>query len=178
MDKSMLRKHYRQLRDGSDTDSLKRADEVIYEKLICDINVKNADVIMTYVSMGSEVDTHAFISLMLSQGKSVSVPVVRGKVLDVSYISSMDDLECGSYEILEPKRSAFRKCEPSDIDVIIVPALAFDGAGHRIGYGAGFYDRFLPLANAVKIGICYSFCVTDDIIPEGHDVSVDYIITD
>jgi 5-formyltetrahydrofolate cyclo-ligase len=104
--------------------------------------------------------------------------VVNGKTLDVSYISAMDDLEQGSYEILEPKKAAFRRCEPSEPDVVIVPAIAFDPSGHRIGYGAGFYDRLLPQTNAVKIGIGYSFCMVESAFPEAHDVPADYVITD
>lgn len=176
MDKLTLRKEFRKKRDSVDRNILKKASMKIFEKLINDENIKKSKVIMTYVSMGSEVDTHCLIENLLSQGKKVAVPVVNGKTLDISYINSMDNLICGSFGILEPKKSEFRKCEPSEIDVVIVPAVAFDETGHRIGYGAGFYDRLLPQINGVKIGICYDFCMVDNVFSETHDVKVDYII--
>ncbi|OQB14592.1 MAG: putative 5-formyltetrahydrofolate cyclo-ligase [Firmicutes bacterium ADurb.Bin193] len=178
MDKKTLRRKILNLRNESDRCFRERADEQIFKSLVSDPNIKKAKTVMTYVSMGSEPDTHRLINRLLAEGKNVCVPVVAGRELDISYISSMDDLESGSYEILEPKKTAFRRCEPEDIDVFIVPAVAFDKNNHRIGYGAGFYDRLLPGTRGIKIGVCYSFCMVDNVCPEPHDRRVDYIITD
>jgi len=178
MNKQTLRKQLRKQRDEAPLNDLVRASEIIFGRLMSDENIIKANVVMTYVSMGSEVGTHRLINALLKQGKRVAVPVVNGRTLDVSYINSMDDLESSSFEILEPKKSSFVRCEPSDIDAVIVPAIAFDQDGHRIGYGAGFYDELLPRTNGVKIGICYDFCIIDSIFPEAHDVKVNYIITE
>ncbi len=178
MNKSVLREQLRKKRDSIPLDGLEKASDIIFQRLIADENIQKAKVVMTYVSMTSEVGTHRLINALLTIGKKVAVPVVNGRELDISYINSMDDLEKGSYEILEPKKSRFSRCELSDIDVVIVPAIAFDKGRHRIGYGAGFYDRLLPKTNAVKIGICYDFCVVENVFPEWYDVKADYIITE
>lgn len=175
--KAKLRKEIRLLRDSYDKAVSEKFGIKIFQRLMDDENIKKANVVMVYVSMGNEVDTHRLINELLSMGKKVAVPVVNGKTLDISYINSMDELVCGSFEILEPKKSAFKRCNPSKIDVVIVPAVAFDEKGHRIGYGAGFYDRLLPKIDGVKIGVCYDYCMVENTFPEVHDIKVDYIIT-
>ena len=178
MDKNALRSEFRQKRDSFNKNLMTKLDDLVYNRIISDKRFVDAKTIMTYVSMGSEVDTHRLINYSLSIGKKVSVPVVvRGtKTLEISYINSMDDLLAGSYEILEPKN--FIKCNKVDIDLIIVPALAFDLKGHRIGYGAGFYDRLLATTNAVKMGIGYDFCIVENTFPQEYDINMDCILTD
>lgn len=178
MDKNALRSEFRQKRDLFNKNLMTKLNDLLYNRIIIDKRFVEAKTIMTYVSMGSEADTHRLINYSLSIGKKVSVPVVvRGtKTLEISYINSMDDLLAGSYEILEPKK--FVKCNNENIDLIIVPALAFDLNGHRIGYGAGFYDSLLATTNAVKMGIGYDFCITQNTFPQKYDINMDCILTD
>jgi len=179
MDKNDLRKELRLKRDMLSKDLIVKLSSLLYNRIINDERFIKAKTIMTYVSMGSEADTHNLINYSLKMGKKVSVPVVvRGtKTLEISYINSMDDLLLGSYEILEPKQ--FARCNKEDIDLIIVPAIAFDLNGHRIGYGAGFYDRLLAEnTNAVKMGIGYDFSIVENTFPQKYDVSMDCILTD
>ncbi len=178
MDKNTLRSELRQKRDSFNKNLITMLNDLLYNRIINDKRFMSAKTIMTYVSMGSEADTHKLINYALELGKKVSVPVVvRGtKTLKISYINSMDDLLFGSYEILEPKQ--FVKCNKEDIDLIIVPALGFDLNGHRIGYGAGFYDRLLATTNAVKMGIGYDFCIALNTFPQKYDISMDFILTD
>lgn len=172
--RSLLKAKREQLSDGY----RQRADRAIFEKLLKNSRVKNAKVVMTYVSMGSEADTIRLIEGLLAEGKRVAVPVVAGKELEVSYITSLNELAPGRFGIFEPKEQFFKRCSPMDIDVVIVPGIAFDKKGHRIGYGAGYYDRFLPRTRAFKIGICHDECIVDDTFAQPHDIAVDYIITD
>lgn len=88
----------------------------------------------------------------------------------------MDDLKKGAYGILEP--SVVKTADEKDIDVILVPGLAFDRHGGRMGFGKGYYDRLLETSIAVKIGLCYDFQLFDTIPTESHDVPMDFIITE
>ena len=174
--KNQIRTEIRQKRDDFDKSERAKLDEIIYNKLISTEAVQKAKTIMTYISMGSEADTYRFIDYCFNNNKKVSVPVtVKGeREMKISYIDSMDDLERGAYEIMQPV--VFKKCDISDIDVVIVPGVAFDKNNHRIGYGGGYYDRLLSNYNGVTIGLCYDFCIVDSTEPEGHDVAVDILI--
>lgn len=84
---------------------------------------------------------------------------IESGTLSLSYINSMDDMEKGAYGILEPK--TVRTADENNIDVILVPGLAFDRNGGRMGFGKGYYDRLLESSNAVKIGLCYDFQILE-----------------
>lgn len=94
-------------------------------------------------------------------------------------VGALDDLVPGAYGIPEPK-DGLQAVEPTRIDVVIVPALAYDRRGYRLGYGGGYYDRFLPTlsAQAVKVGVQYDLLVWDALPVGPHDVSVDWVITE
>ena len=107
---------------------------------------KTAKTIMCFVNFGSELDTMIIIERALKDGKKVAVPIAihETKELKPSVITSLDELEPGYFNILTPKEEFIRPIDPSDIDLVLVPGAAFDHHGYRIGYGGGFYDRFLP----------------------------------
>lgn len=176
--KGQLRALIREKRDKMDPVRRGRANAAIFDRIMGNPAVQNAAVVMTYVSMGSEPDTLRLIDELIAKGKKVAVPVVKGRQMEASYINSRSDLVKGNFGILEPKKEAFKYCNPEDIDVITVPGIAFDANLHRIGYGKGYYDRFLPHVNGVKIGVCYDFCIVDSVFSKEHDVAVDYIVTD
>jgi len=88
----------------------------------------------------------------------------------------MDDMKKGAYGILEPK--TVRKADENNIDVILVPGLAFDRNGGRMGFGKGYYDRLLESSKAVKIGLCYDFQILEKIPTESHDVPMNFVITE
>ena len=96
--------------------------------------------------------------------------------MSLSYINSMDDMKKGAYGILEPK--TVRKADENNIDVILVPGLAFDRNGGRMGFGKGYYDRLLESSKAVKIGLCYDFQILEKIPTESHDVPMNFVITE
>jgi 5-formyltetrahydrofolate cyclo-ligase len=96
--------------------------------------------------------------------------------MDFYKIRSFKDLQMGRFDILEPKTSDI--IDPEDLDVIIVPIVAFDKLKHRIGYGKGYFDRYLKKTSARKIGIAFSFQEVDEILVDSFDVDCDIVITE
>lgn len=181
---NLTKKDFRNLvytkRSELDKDIKSDWDIIILKKLLHNEFYKKADVIFTYVSFGGEVDTINFIKKALSDGKTICVPRVISKKegMETYKITSLNDLEKGFYGILEPKNHC-QLIKPSDIDLIIVPGAAFDKSNGRIGYGGGFYDRYLKRVKAgtKKIALAYTFQVFESIPTDEYDEKVDFIIT-
>lgn len=167
-------------RDVMESDLKLIKDNIIYNKVINSIEYKDAANIFVYVSYKSEVDTHKIISKAIVDGKRVFVPKVisNEEGMEALEIKGLHDFKKGSYGILEPMGSDYVK--PQIIDLILVPGLAFDKKGGRIGYGGGFYDRYMKSTSksTVKIGICYDFQMVEEVTMDFNDVLVDKVITD
>jgi 5-formyltetrahydrofolate cyclo-ligase len=106
----------------------------------------------------------------------VAVPSTREMLW--SELKSLDELETSTFDILEPREDSIRPVQPGDTDVAIVPGIAFDRTCHRIGYGGGYYDRFLARFRGNKIALAYEVQLYDSIPAEPHDLSVDIIVTE
>lgn len=143
---------------------------------------EKAEVIMFYVAFRNEVRTEFMIKSALELGKRVIVPItdVENKKLYLSELKDYDDeLTEGSYGILEPKEEFIRTVEPSDLDLVVLPGLAFDSSGNRLGYGGGYYDRLLSQIPTVdKMAICFDVQIMDEVITNSKDIAVDKIITE
>lgn len=147
---------------------------------------KKAAMVMSFVSFGSEVDTTEFILYCLNCGKSLAVPKIvmnsngQKEMVAVEIKNIAEDLEPGIFGIKEPREGAGRMVLPCDIDFIIVPGSAFDQKGNRIGYGGGFYDRFLRGTdnNCIKAGVAFDLQILDDLPVEDHDLPVDIVVTE
>ncbi len=181
--KNEMRKKYISFRDSMSSDSLLEKSSILAQRLNELDCVKNAETLMCYVSFGSEVYTHDIINNWLSQGKQVCVPRVvktKGKSLEAVKISSLQELEPGTYGVLEPATGQNNIVSPDLIDVVIVPGCAFDLHRNRMGYGAGYYDRFLKLIsdNCLKVGVAFDFQVMDEIPCDELDIPMDIIITE
>ena len=133
---------------------------------------------MLYKSLGNETDTETIISSCFSDDKKVVLPVTERKSGKITphYVEKSTEFEVGNFSVIEPKNA--ETANPADIDVIIVPGIAFDKKGNRVGFGKGCYDMFLPETNAVKVGFCYHFQLCDLIPSDKHDINMDYIITE
>lgn len=174
--KSALRSEIKALKSTFSAEELATLSAYIAENIINDADVRAAKTIVAYCSLPDEVDTHAVIDTLLADGKTVLLPVVKGSDMELHEYKGCESLHKGAYGILEPQGNPF--LEYDTIDVVLVPGVAFDAAGHRLGRGKGYYDRFLPKAiNAVKIGVCFPFQVVNTIPFEPHDVACDRIIT-
>ena len=132
---------------------------------------------MFFVSFNNEIDTHGMIEDAL-KNKIVVVPKVLHHEIEPSVIISFDNLiPSGKFGILEPIEAM--KIPWKKIDLVLVPGIVFDKNGHRIGYGLGFYDKFLKkVPKAIKIGLAFDFQIVDKVPREEHDVPVDLVVTD
>jgi len=133
-----------------------------------------ADNILMYHSLPDELSTHDFIE-QWSTRKHFFLPRVNGVNLDILPYDRTT-LRMGAFHIEEPQGD--ETVDIRDIDLIIVPAVAYDSDGNRVGRGKGFYDRLLSQSTATRIGIVYDFQIVNKIDAEEHDVPVDFVITD
>jgi 5-formyltetrahydrofolate cyclo-ligase len=155
----------------------------IIDKIITSNAYKMAKSLMVYVDFNNEVQTGKLITYALADNKKVSVPVtsIKEKKLTSSMLLAYpEDLAPGAWGILEPKPDLIRPVDPGDIDLVVVPGVSFDPKGNRLGYGAGFYDRFLPRTKtgAIFIAPCFEMQVVKDVFPDVHDVPVHLIFTE
>lgn len=136
--------------------------------------------VFTYVSKDIEVDTLSLIRAAWANGKRVAVPrcVTETREMDFFYITNMSDLEEGAFGVLEPIADKCEKVTDFSKGLCIVPGLSFDAEGYRLGYGKGYYDRFLSKFQGDTVGLCYSNCIKWK-LPHGYyDKPVDLIVTD
>lgn len=151
-------------------------DEKMREILISQPFFKNAKTVMIYLSYRSEPDTFEIVKHLLSKGVRVCAPVCRENgQMDAFAFSSVSDLAPSAMGILEPPTDAL--VSPEKIDLIIVPGCGFTENGHRLGYGGGYYDRYLPNTRATTCGLLYE-CLKTDFTADETDVPLDYIITE
>lgn len=155
-----------------------RSDRII-ENLLSLPEYFRADIVHTYVSSkNNEVDTHELIRILLRQRKKVVVPVAGTEpaVLTHSVLLSLSELVGGKYGILVPRM--VRPASVHDLQAVIVPALAVDRSGNRLGFGAGYYDRFLSTVRVPTIILAYDFQVMEKVPTESTDIPVSFIITE
>ena len=155
-------------------------DKKICNKLLNLWTVRDSETILCYVSTSIEVDTLSFIKSLLSSGKKVAVPRCEGEKSNMNfyYINSLDELSAGSFGVLEPKPDEKKMVTDTVGSVCIVPAFMFDKSGYRLGYGKGYYDRYLSRYNGVAIGICYDENITDELFRGKYDRAVDFVLTE
>ncbi len=139
------------------------------------------DAVMVYLSMKSEVETWKLVETLLNQDRKIIAPVVdtnSGNLIPKRIENLDNDLIRHQYGMFEPKDSC-PDFPPDKLQLILVPGLAFDRKGYRIGYGKGFYDRFLlSCPNAVTVGIAYQLQLVDDTYPQPWDIPVQHIFTE
>ena len=128
--------------------------------------------------MGSEIDTWRIFDAAIKAGKKVAFPLCfEDNTMKYYYVNSRDDLETGSFGILEPKKG-LEEYSPQSLSLCVVPGIVFDKEGYRIGYGKGFYDRFLSTFPGVKVGLVYSNMIVPK-VPRGRfDKHVDILISE
>ena len=137
----------------------------------------NADTLLLYSALQDEVPTQSLLDELVAQGKTVLLPrVVSDTDMELRQYTGLQDLQVGAFDILEPTGKLFTDYEK--IDVAVVPGMAFDKEGHRLGRGKGYYDRFLRLLpKTYKIGICFSWQLVDNVPTDEHDILMDQIMT-
>lgn len=138
---------------------------------------RHSTTLALYAPIHNEVETAAVARAALAAGKTLLYPAVEGDDLRFIRVADLDELFPGRFGISEPKGDG---CDPASADLIVVPGVAFDLSGRRIGYGKGYYDRALHrLEGSGKlVAFCFDFQLVQEIVGEPHDVTMDLIVTD
>ena len=179
--KENLRKEIlKKLRDISGEEK-ERKVEGLKEKLFSSEEFKKAKCVMFYVSKDYEVDTHKMIDESIAMGKKVVVPITlkEEKTLRPSELRDRKrELVKGHYGIHQPHEKHIRPVPLEEVDLMVVPGIAFDKSGHRLGHGGGYYDRFLEKAppTVFTVGLAFSFQIVDELPRHDTDIPVDKVI--
>ena len=180
-DKKEIRKNMISKRDNI----LKEAKEIMDKNIILKLKeseyYKKSKNIFIYLGFGSEIDTMSYIQEFINEGKHIFIPRtdIKTKKMEAVEITSLEGLKENKYGILEPDDSKEEFCK-NNLDLIILPGVAFDLVGKRIGYGGGYYDRYLENIDKkiIKVALIYDFQLLENVPAEEHDIKADYIITE
>ena len=181
LEKQRLREERLAAREALSEQERSVLDDCITQKLLATSEYAEATTVLTYVSVSSEVSTRMFIECALRDGKTVAVPrCLPGHCLEFVAIDSLEQLVAAPFNLLEPSRELPALTEDQMSNAIcIVPALLVDTKGYRLGYGAGFYDRFLSTYPGKKICLAYQQNLSQTTLPHtAFDVAVDMVITE
>ena len=172
--KDTLRKEIANTLSSLNEEIKKEEDQKIFEQVIHSRVFQDAKTIFSFVSTNREVDTHEIIKEAWKQGKTVCVPkCFKFGQMKAYQIHSMDDLKVGKYGILEPTSTI--EIKPEDLDLVLVPCCSASKDGKRLGYGGGFYDRYLAQTNAKKMVLCRKSLMREDIPMDTYDQKMDYV---
>ena len=177
IEKKLIRKEVFARRKAAALDSIELWSKIIAEKVFKTDLYKNANTIYTYVAYNREVETKYIIDQAWKDGKAVAVPRVEGDVMNFYLLTSYDELESGCMGILEPKSS----CSPANDEaaLMIMPGVAFDRKKNRIGYGGGFYDKYLESHPGLgRLAVAFEFQFMDEVPTEPTDICPEMIITE
>lgn len=178
MTKDYLRKEYRQKRKDI-TDDEKRIKSNSAQELFVKSDIyTNSHCLMVYMPLGNETDTELIVQKAFEQGKTVVIPVTDGTTGEITPVIIREDTEYikGAFNIREPKEKIL--CPKASIETVVVPGIAFDKSGNRMGFGKGCYDMFLEGFRGVKVGFCYDFQIAEELPCTEKDIAMDYIFSD
>ncbi|MCM1313644.1 MAG: 5-formyltetrahydrofolate cyclo-ligase [Bacteroides sp.] len=173
MDKNSIRKTIRAYKKQYTDEELKLLSRHITDKLEKHKRFVNADCVLLYHSLTDEVQTHALIEKYKSE-KKILLPTVVGNEIELHEYNASASFKKGPFDISESNGKLFE--DYSMIDLAVIPGVAFDAHGNRLGRGKGYYDRLLPKLTCIKIGICFPFQFVSDIPCEAHDIPVNEVI--
>lgn len=177
-EKKKLRKEIKQQIAGLSEKYCRTADREIQKKAAEYIRENPTDTIFCFVGTNLEIDTKPILKEILRSGKRLGVPkCIEKGLMEVYEIRSLDELQTGSYGILEPKEG-LPWINPDNIGIALVPCLSCDKDGWRLGYGGGFYDRYLIRTPAKRVVLCRSVLMRADIPREELDLQMDIVITE
>lgn len=182
MDKKTLRKELLQKRHALPPEERLRHNAAILQHVTGMPEVAAAQTMLLYFDFRGEVDSSALISWGMAAGKTVCAPITipeERRMIPVR-LTSLEDVQIGAYDIREPIFAEERVVDIEDIDVVILPGVGFDREGGRLGYGGGYYDRFLPRLreDAKKIAVAFELQVLPHVPLEAHDMPLDALVTE
>ncbi len=136
--------------------------------------IKNAKTVLVYLPVNNEVNTYSIIDYLLRAHKTVVVPRFTDSNYYFGKLNNLNKLELGPFNIPQPK--VFKRIDSKMIDVAIIPGVAFDQKGYRLGYGKGVFDRLLSDCDAIKIGLAFDFQIIGKVEGEAHDIKMDIVV--
>ncbi len=183
MNKNEIRKVISKRRKSMSENEVKEKSKIIIEKLMNTDEFKKAKNLMVFLSFDNEVYTFDLIEKAMNMGKKVIVPYTvkdTYEIIPTLLKNIEEDLEVSNYGYMEPKKDKIQPILEENIDMTVVPGLAFDEKMNRIGFGKGYYDRYLTKTKkeSKNIAIAYDYQVLEEIPSEDFDVKMDYIITE
>ncbi len=178
--KKKLRIQAREMRSSMSPVTKQALDRKIKNRLLNLWALRGVDTVLCYVSTPIEVDTRGLINALLKMGKRVAVPRCEGGQSEMNFyfIESLDDLSPGSFGVDEPDPQKSIMVGKTENTACIVPAFMFDKSGYRLGYGKGYYDRYLSEYKGVTIGVCYNANFVDELFHGKYDRTVDLVVTE
>ena len=177
-EKAALRKEMQQRLAAADLETLAEAGFSIRRRLLASDVYCQAKTVFCYVSFRREVDTLPLLRQILLDGKTLAVPLILGPGrMEARRILSVDALIPGSFGILEPGKDT-TVLSPAELDLILVPGLAFDAARYRLGRGAGYYDRYLRECPGATVALAYALQMVENLPREAHDFQLDQVLTE
>lgn len=176
MNKDEIRKTIRQRKRQFSGEQLDKLSRCIMERLLAHPKIQTAGTILIYHSLPDEVSTHNIIDTLLDKGKTIVLPaVISDGMMELRLYTGPQDLKEGAFHIKEPSGERYTDLE--NIDVAVIPGLAFDTHNNRLGRGKGYYDRFLPsLSHTYKIGVCFDFQKLENIPVDANDIPMDEVL--
>lgn len=179
--KNKIRDTYRDKRNALTPEQKEKLDSAIIGQIKNLASFRFSQVILAYAALPDEIDVTPLILDALAMGKRVALPRCgENSSMEYYFITSLDDLEEGSFGIREPKTTLEKYDRSSDAPALmIIPALVYDKYGYRLGYGRGFYDRYVNGFKGGKAGLSYRFCIHSSPLPRGRfDFAVDFIVSE
>jgi 5-formyltetrahydrofolate cyclo-ligase len=178
--KNIFREKSKDYREKLTIEEKSRLDQKIANRFLNLWHFRECELLMTYVSNSIEVDTKFIIKQAFERSKRVAVPLCIGGTRNIDFylINSLDDLSAGTFGVLEPSAETCEKLTDFEKALCIVPALSYDIGGYRLGFGKGYFDRFLTDVDIRTIGICYDACLFDEVPRGRYDKKVNMIVTE
>ncbi|MBR5442216.1 MAG: 5-formyltetrahydrofolate cyclo-ligase [Clostridia bacterium] len=178
--KKKLRAEAREMRRSMSPEGKQTLDRKIKNRLLNMWAIRQVDTVLCYVSTDIEVDTRELINTLLQMGKRVAVPRCEDGRTEMNfyYIDSLESLSSGSFGVDEPDPQKCIMVGKTEGTVCIVPAFMFDKSGYRLGYGKGYYDRYLSGYKGSTIGICYDENIVNELYHGKYDRTVDLVVTE
>jgi 5-formyltetrahydrofolate cyclo-ligase len=173
--KNALRDLLLERRDNTSFDLLKIASKKMQKRINKVYAFKDAQKIGLYYPIGSEILTQDIIQELISKGKDIFLPKVTGENIEFRKIEDFGSLEIGNFDIMEPKEDCMVN---NNLDIIVVPTVGISPTGIRLGYGHGFYDKFLARNRTTTISLILEKQIIKNIPKSEHDINIDWIITE
>ena len=178
--KQAARRHFAALRCSLSTLAKQKSSNAICQQISSSSPWSQAENILFYWPLAGEADVRPLLEQAQKQGKQPYLPlldVLQPGLMEAAAYAGEGCLQQGEHGIWQPQHTSV--LEPDKLDLILIPALAFDVTGYRLGFGGGYYDRYLMRTQAIRLGVCWECCISFDSLPrEKHDEPVHYIATE